>query len=283
MTLHQPEHPAHRHWKKIAADIRSQQPPLKGLVFISAHWQADPSEVSGKDMGVLVNDDESNPLLYDYYGFPQEMYELKLNSHNPPWLNSLVRETLNSEGLNAVNTQRGIDHGVFIALLAGFGEHGTGLPPMVQVSLPPQDAHGDDTQDGIRALRLGRALRALRSRGIAIVGGGQPVHNLGDFRHTFPTGEKTTVPYSVPFAQALTAAVCPPSSGTNDRGEPKRWEAAKRLFQNQYYRGAHPTSEHLLPALVALGAAQDEEEGKEEFEMNQGPLAWNMYKWGGSK
>lgn len=233
-------------------------------------------------MGVLVNVDESNPLIYDYYGFPKSLYELKFNSQNPAWLSALLQETLKAEGLTPVSTRRGIDHGVFIPLLAGFGEQGQGLPPLVQVSLPPEDAQGDVVQDGIRALRLGKALRTLRSKGIAIVGGGQPVHNLRDFQRARQLGQKAIGAYSVPFAQALTAAVCPASSSTNDRGEPERWEAAKRLFLNEHYHSAHPSSEHLLPALVTLGAALDEEEGREEFDMNEGPLAWNMYKWGGS-
>lgn len=233
-------------------------------------------------MGVLVNVDESNPLIYDYYGFPKSLYELKFNTQNPSWLSASVMETLKAEGLTPVSTRRGIDHGVFIPLLAGFGEQGQGLPPLVQVSLPPEDAHGDATQDGVRALRLGKALRALRSQGIAIVGGGQPVHNLRDFQRARQMGQKAIGSYSVPFAQALTAAVCPTSLGTDDHGEPKRWEAAKKLFLDQNYNSAHPSSEHLLPALVTLGAALDEEEGREEFALNEGPLAWNMYKWGGS-
>lgn len=302
-TVFDTTHPAHQHWLRLAKDIRSytssssgQRPPLRGIVFVSAHWQTDPFDVAGSPMGVQINTDSSNPLLYDYYGFPPEFYSLKLRSENPSWLHTLVGETLTRGGVPTYGTQRGVDHGVFIPLLAGFGASGEGLPPLVQVSLPPPAKRGNEEEDGVRALRLGRALRPLREKGIAIVGGGQPVHALRDL-FTLPKG--TVPPYTKPFTKALTAAVCPAGAGGDGQGsssssnetssrpqpnvndpDPPRWDAAKALFRSPHYRGAHPTSEHLLPVLVALGAAWDHEEGVEEFKLDEGALAWNMYKWG---
>lgn len=279
-TLYQPQHPAHQHWLRLGRDIRRTQP--KGIVFVSAHWQAEPedfldgsnasgatdtngpssSSASAASRRVLINTDSSNPLIYDFYGFPKHYYEANFASHNPPVLHEAVSAHLRGEGYTVQETQRGIDHGVWVPLLAAFGERGmldgegksvggSGIP-LVQVSLPIPRT--DPRDDGAAALALGHALRGLRQQGIAVVGGGQPVHNLRDYRllsgGLSPAAKDH---YSQTFPPALTAALLLPSgsaaadaSNGSDGSEPTRWAAAKALFSRADYAQAHPTSEHLL-------------------------------------
>jgi 4,5-DOPA dioxygenase extradiol len=105
--------------------------------------------------------------------------------------------------------------------------------PVLQLSM-------NDGLDAQGALRLGEALRPLRERGVLIVGSGSLTHNLGEFR-----GPASEAPYVADFVRWIRQAV-----------------TARDLDALVDYRRraphaerAHPTEEHFLPLLVALGAA----------------------------
>ncbi|CAO1630711.1 unnamed protein product [Sympodiomycopsis kandeliae] len=285
---------ARKHWIKIASEIKDlyrNKQTLKGIVFVSAHWQAESSEVSNNPDGILVNNDATNPLIYDFYGFPREFYQLQFKTENPSWLNQLVSSHLNKEGFQASFTKRGLDHGVWVPLLPGFGADGQDLPPLTQISLPfsQEDQGKNPVQDGLRALRLGRALRALRDQGIAVIGGGQPVHNLREMMRSRSDPNYQQSDFAQVFGDAVKDALSPPgknaSIGGQDKyaelaqGEPQRWEAALDLFDHKYFKRSHPTAEHLLPALVCLGAAHDEEAGNRTFREEQLTMDWSMFRW----
>lgn len=272
-TLYDRQHPAYKHWLRVAREIKESK--LKAIVFISAHWQRE----DGPSKSVSVNVAETIPLVYDFYGFPKHYYEEIFETRNPEWLSKAVREQLSSKGYNVESVERGLDHGVWVPLLAAFGSK---LDiPLIQVSLPPPTR---PDQDGVDALQLGAALRPLRDQGFAIVGGGQPVHNLRDYFRYSQLGPGAKSPYAQGFVSALTQALVPPSShpshDEDNSTDPRRWDAAKALFLRPDYRQAHPTSEHLLPALVALGAAHPDEAGTEQIDYVDGALAWNMYRYG---
>lgn len=253
-TLYDPQHPAHKHWVRTADSIR--QAKLKGIVFVSAHWQAEQgdflehkSHIDPKH--VLINIDETNPLIYDFYNFPKHYYEAKFNTRNPNELSSAVAQHLKNQGYYVQSTKRGIDHGVWVPLLAAFGERMN--IPLVQVSLPVPS--GVPKDDGTASLRLGRALKGLREEGYAIIGGGQPVHNLRDFMTARITGQRLTGSntYGETFPPALTDALVHVEDDANqldEEGDPKRWSQAKSLFARSDYLKAHPTSEHLLREYV---------------------------------
>ncbi|PWN46468.1 hypothetical protein IE53DRAFT_372397, partial [Violaceomyces palustris] len=70
-SLFEPGHPAHQKWIEIGSEMR-QIPDLKGIVVVSAHWQADDlRRADGEGMEVYVNVDETNPIIYDFYNFPK--------------------------------------------------------------------------------------------------------------------------------------------------------------------------------------------------------------------
>ena len=114
-----------------------------------------------------MNVDESNPLVYDFYGFPKHYYEERFSSQGSSDLLSAVQQALRSDGVGFKTEKRGLDHGVWgecsgsvgscltspVPLKAAFGD--TLDVPLLQVSLP-----GDG--DPRSAARLGRALAPLR-------------------------------------------------------------------------------------------------------------------------
>lgn len=310
-TLFDFEHPARHHWDTITPSLSQH----RAIVFVSAHWQADPGELPVSDEASISNAviiNQSTDLLYDYYNFPPQYYELTLESSNPQWLQDEVADELRQSGVVSsvsFTADRGIDHGVFIPLLAMFGPQGVKkgsngdsyrLPPLIQVSLPPP-SH-DAKTEGLRALQLGKALQGLRAKGIAIVGGGQPVHNLREYRTSKMSGSLSGPPqWSQDFARAVTLAVeghrnqqgleegrspaaaipetpAIPTTEANGTDLLSSWRNALSLFDHPSFRMSHPSAEHLLPVLTCIGAAGDTP-GREDFQHIEGGLTWGMYTW----
>ncbi|UZJ57096.1 hypothetical protein CBS101457_006416 [Exobasidium rhododendri] len=276
-TLFDKNHGAYQHWLKVVSDMKASN--LKGIVFVSAHWQAEAGDFADRSLrqkptSILMNINQSNPLIYDFYGFPKYYYETKLISKNPQELQDAVSTQLFKEGYHVEETDRGIDHGVWVPLRAA-GERFD--IPLVQISLPISK---DPLSDGVAALRLGKALHGLRDSGYAVVGGGQPVHNLRGYMMSMQ-GYPSDNSFGKTFITALTQAVSlkPSSEEVKSSDDDPRWADAKALFARPDYHKAHPTSEHLLPVLVALGAAERSEDGVEEFALNEGAMAWSMYKF----
>ncbi|CAO1624753.1 unnamed protein product [Parajaminaea phylloscopi] len=287
-TMHDHQHPAYLHWQKIASEIRSQQ-GLRGVVFVSAHWQAEAEEVGGDPRGVVINRNKS--LLYDYYGFPPEYYKLDMEVEDDTgWLEELIHHTLTASGKprTVAYSQRGIDHGVFVPLLASFGSKAksNGLPPIVQLSLPPEST--SDRKDGLRALELGEALGELRRQGVAVIGGGQPVHNLAFLRRqrADPRAQQWAQDFAEAASQAVLAAdaaaarpIPSDSLASQDAGTNPAWTAALGLFDRPDFKLAHPTAEHLHPLLVCIGAGGPSSRAQEHFQLVGDGLGWGMYSW----
>lgn len=61
----------------------------------------------------LVNEDSSNPLVYDFYGFPAEYYQQKFVSKGDPEMLSAVKSALKGAGVGVSTEKRGLDHGVW--------------------------------------------------------------------------------------------------------------------------------------------------------------------------
>jgi 4,5-DOPA dioxygenase extradiol len=60
-----------------------------------------------------VNEDESNPLIYDFGGFPSHFYEQKFGSKGDAGLVRRVVEVLGDGGVEVGRRKRGLDHGVW--------------------------------------------------------------------------------------------------------------------------------------------------------------------------
>jgi len=94
------------------------------IIVISAHWEENkPTITSG-----------TNPsLIYDYYGFPKESYEIQYPAPGEPRLAHKMFDLLNKRGIETLlDEQRGFDHGVFVPLKIMFPEADI---PCVQLSL----------------------------------------------------------------------------------------------------------------------------------------------------
>lgn len=196
----------------------------RAIVVISPHWMT-----RGE---VCVTASPHPETIHDFGGFPDALYELQYPAPGAPPLAQEIVDLLNDAGWKArLDARRGLDHGAWVPLLYLAPEAST---PVIQVSMPmPIDTHS--------ALRLGQALKPLRDMNVLIVASGSLTHNLYEFRGASTHGEAYVKQFAAWTAQALTA------------GDTAQVLDYRRLAPAA--ERAHPTDEHFLPLLIALGAA----------------------------
>lgn len=195
----------------------------KAIVVVSGHWE-EPEFTIGSG---------SKPsLIYDYYGFPEHTYKIEYNAPGWPELSKQIFDLLTKAEIPArTDAQRGFDHGVFIPFKLIYPNADI---PMVQLSLKAG-------LDPAAHLKLGRAIEPLRQEGVLVVGSGMSYHNMRGFG-----GGASKA--SDQFDAWLTDAVC-----AKDPARRNERLAQWRLAPGA--RDAHPREEHLIPLMVAAGAA----------------------------
>ena len=194
----------------------------KAILMISAHWE---------EPAFTVMTSPAPGMLYDYGGFPPHTYEVVYPAPGDPALAERVVGLIETAGLPAArNTQRGFDHGAFCTLVPMYPDASV---PVVQLSLK----RGLDPAEH---LALGRALAPLRDEGVLILGSGFSFHNMRLYN------EAGRAP-SAQFDAWLQASL-PSTDGRAERLQAWAQAPAARL--------AHPREEHLLPLMVAAGAAE---------------------------
>ncbi|KAF9976843.1 hypothetical protein BGZ73_007642 [Actinomortierella ambigua] len=228
-----------QHWIDRLGQLPEDVRPKKILV-LSGHWE-------GEDGIVRVRTTPENQLYYDFYGFPQFMYELKYPSVGDPALAQRVLDLLKENGIPAAaETKRGIDHGVWVPLLRVLPKPHI---PIVQMSLASMP--GKSAKEVLQYhYNLGQVLGKLREENVLIVASGTAVHNLRDMRSYF--GTKNVAPYVEPFDKLLDKAALAGSAQERVR------TGVDEIAESKLLHLAHPSLDHLLPFQVALGAAGDD-------------------------
>lgn len=198
----------------------------KAIIMVTAHWE---------ERAFTLGANPNPGMVYDYGGFPPETYEVVYPAPGAPELALRVQELLTKAGLPvALDPKRGYDHGTFVPLAVMYPDANV---PVLQMSLKT----GLDPAEHIA---MGRALAPLRDEGVLIMGSGLSYHNLRNF------GQGGAAP-SQAFDAWLQAAM---AAGPQQRESALlHWEDAPAA------RICHPREEHLLPLMVATGAALGDE------------------------
>ncbi|MGY5811050.1 DODA-type extradiol aromatic ring-opening family dioxygenase [Rhizobium sp. LEGMi198b] len=200
---------------------------VRAILVVSGHWEEQRFAISsGAQPG----------MVYDYHGFPEYLYHIKYGAPGQPELAKRVQALLQGRGIEAaLDPTRGFDHGTFSILKPLYPEENV---PVVQLSL-------DVNYDPALHLEAGRALAPLRDEGVLIIGSGLSYHNLRAMRgneghepsRQFDAWLQQTLVHSSPYERAKLLL---------------EWEQAPSA------RAAHPREDHLIPLMVAVGAARDE-------------------------
>lgn len=219
----------------------------KAVLVVSAHWE--------ESMPTLMTS-PNPPMLYDYYGFPPESYTIQWPAPGAVELAGRARTLLQHAGFETRDdAKRGYDHGTFVPLKLTFPEASV---PTLQLSLIAG-------LDPAKHLALGAALAPLREEGVLIVGSGMSYHNMRGF------GDPRARPVSREFDAWLQSA----STAVPE----ERRERLTRWNEAPCARDVHPREEHLLPLMVASGAAQ-QDRGTVDFSGTFMGLALSAFRFG---
>jgi 4,5-DOPA dioxygenase extradiol len=155
-----------RGWEQVGAGL----PKPKAIVCMSAHWLT---------RGSYITSTARPEVIYDFYGFPEELYQVAYPAAGEPELATEIHRLLSEIEPDG---QRGLDHGAWTVLKHLFPNADV---PVLQLSIdyarPPEEQ-----------FRLLQGLRSLREKGILFIGSGNIVHNLQMWR-----------PNSKPFGWAV--------------------------------------------------------------------------------
>lgn len=198
----------------------------KAILVISAHWDSRDT--------VSITASERNSLIYDFGGFPRELYSLIYDAPGSPALAHEVAALLRPSWNVELNSNRGLDHGAWIPLRLMFPRADI---PVIELSIPTSLAPE-------QLFEMGRLLAPLRERGVMILGSGGIVHNLRlvDFRNQHGAPET----WAQRFDQWVADAIAQ-----------RDYDVLFAYAKQTEARAAVPTPEHFVPIFVALGAAEN--------------------------
>ena len=203
-------------------------PRPSSVLVVSAPWLTE---------GTFVTCADRPRQIYDFYGFPEELYAVR---YEPPGAPAEARFLCKSAGpragISCDDGRWGLDHASWAVL-----RH------MYQAAdIPVWEMSLDVTKPPEVHLELARALAPLRDRGVLVLGSGNLVHNLRalNFSDDAP-----------PYAWAV---------------EADQWFKARLLSRDlpaliDYQRAgpavakAVPTNDHYLPMLYVMGLAEEGE------------------------
>jgi aromatic ring-opening dioxygenase catalytic subunit (LigB family) len=212
--------------RTIAATIEKPS----AIIVVSAHWEEPVATITAN----------AHPsIIYDYYGFPPESYELHYRAPGNPDLAHGLQEILEQNQVRTrLDLERGFDHGLFVPLLLMYPKADI---PCVQLSL----VSGLDPAEHIR---IGEVLSQLDCGNVLVLGSGFSFHNL---KVLLGGAAGNNDPQNDAFEEWL-INTCTSQSLTEK-------ERVNRLIAWDSAPGArycHPREEHLLPLHVCYGVGK---------------------------
>jgi len=215
------------------AELGRRLPRPNAILIASAHWETELP---------MVSTSQRPETIHDFAGFPAELYSIKYPAPGAPEVAQRALTLLHDAGIAATaNGCRGLDHGAWVPLLRLLPAADV---PTAQISIQP-------SLDAERHLRVGAALAPLVDDGVLILGSGHLTHNLREWiadarrRGSMTIDEREPETYVREFSAWVEQTL-----QTDDRGALARWQQ-----QAPHALRAHPTPEHFLPLMIAVGAA----------------------------
>jgi 4,5-DOPA dioxygenase extradiol len=195
----------------------------RAALVVSAHWTT-PREIG-------ITSAARHRLIYDFSGFPDALYEIQWPAPGAADVAARAAAFVEAAGFRArLDPLRGLDHGAWIPLRIAFPRADV---PVAQLALPEVEPE--------KLLRLGAALSPLRDDGVLLVASGGLLHNLARIRFDESAApEAWASEFDAWMASRIEAL---------DVDALQRWEA-----EAPHADLAAPSTEHLDPLFVALGA-----------------------------
>lgn len=129
---------------KAGQDVLEKYGRPKAILMVSAHWYTH---------GTFVQSSPEPRQVYDMYGFPKELYEVKYPVKGDAELTEAVQQVLGNKV--RINDDWGIDHGAWTVLVHMFPKADI---PVVQLSVDGDIPYAEE-------YAIGQRLAALREQG----------------------------------------------------------------------------------------------------------------------
>ncbi|EPG72953.1 aromatic ring-opening dioxygenase, catalytic subunit LigB [Leptospira fainei serovar Hurstbridge str. BUT 6] len=212
--------------KGWAASVQNLPRP-KAILCISAHWVTRGSRITAM---------ESPKTIHDFYGFPQELFDVQYSAPGNPALAKEISTDSRTQRLD-LDYEWGLDHGSWSVLRHMYPNADI---PVLQLSL-------DATKPAGWHYEFAKELASLRDQNTLIVGSGDLVHNLRLYNWR---NEEEIPDWSKEANETFKALIL------------KRDSKALSQYQNLGTAAqlAVPTPEHYIPMLYALALAGENEE-----------------------
>lgn len=213
--------------RSLAATARSLKERPAAVLVVSAHWLT-------RDTRVTVT---TRPkTIHDFSGFPDELYAIDYPAPGAPEAAREARRLITSTTVGEDGAW-GLDHGAWTILKHMFPEAEIPVFQLSVAIMRPPEFH----------FSLAGQLKALRDKGVLIIGSGNLVHNL--FRVDF---SETARPFdwAMEFDELVKSKLA--AGAFADLVRYDAMGPAARL--------AVPTNDHYLPMLYTLGLAWKDED-----------------------
>lgn len=237
-------------YTKFLQNLPQQFSKPKAILLFSAHWEHGIQSVSGV---------ENYDMIYDFYGFPDELYQMKYPAVGDRKLTKEIETLFAQQGVPCrVDEKRGLDHGAWVVLHLMYPSAEIPVIAMsVNPLLPPSEQY-----------RIGSCLSPLREKDILIIGSGGTVHNLRRLAWNYSHSDEWASAFDRWLAVQL-----------------EYWDL-HNLFQYEkqapFAKEAVPRNEHFIPLLLAMGAADDQRQARLLFQEYQyGNLSLSCWQFGG--
>ncbi|MBI5916192.1 MAG: 4,5-DOPA dioxygenase extradiol [Bacteroidetes bacterium] len=197
------------------------------ILVISAHWLTRGS--------TSVSTSPDPETIYDFYGFPQEMYKIRYDAPGSPDFAKQVVQNVQSIQVHE-DHEMGLDHGAWTILKHMFPKADI---PVFQMSIdyekPPQ-----------WHFALATELKKLRGKSVLIIGSGNIVHNLRMVNfQDFAVKYDWAVEFDELVKQKITEGDYQPLIDYQQLGRAAQLSV--------------PTNDHYLPMLYSLGLTEKNE------------------------
>ncbi len=243
--------PGHSSLNRFLRDYPASIDRPDAIVVFSAHWE---------ETEITITAAPNPSLLFDYYGFPPETYQYRYPAPGHPELAERVQQLLNAAAIPArLDRQRGFDHGLFVPLLLMYPAADI---PCIQVSLSA-------SLDAGLHVAIGKALAALKSDNLLVLGSGFSFHNM---RALMSKRDDAIDPQNQAFEEWL-AQTCTDAALSEVERERRLvdWQSAPDA------RYCHPREEHLLPLQVCYGLGQTA--ARNVFQQPVARFIASAYEW----
>ena len=213
----------HNRFTEAWAAFGESIPKPRAILAVSAHWYIGHTAVTAM----------SEPkTIHDFYGFPQNLYEIEYRAPGNPDVANEVAHLLDPTWVGLDQDSWGIDHGTWSVLVHMFPAADV---PVVQLAI-------DSSKNIAEHVEIGRRLNSLRESGVLVLGSGNVVHNL---RMIDWSGPESAFDWNTEFDSLVREIM---------QSSPERIVDVE-LDRN--FPRAVPTPDHFLPLAYVAGIAAE--------------------------